>query len=66
MPGQKKDQVRTVGNEAGGLEGRREASQGNPWPSHRHTGSQRAQAFTKLRHRVLVIPPIQYATDKEN
>lgn len=66
MPGQKKDQARTVQNEAGGLSGRREASQGNPWPSHRSTVSRVPQAFARLRHRVLVVPPIHYATYEEN
>lgn len=34
MPGQKKDRVKTVQNEAGGLEGRRGTDKGNPTPSH--------------------------------
>lgn len=37
MPGQKKDQGRTVRNEAGGLSGRTWLDKGNPWPRHRHT-----------------------------
>lgn len=65
MPGQKKDQVKSVQNEAGGLSGRREASQGNPWPRHRPTVLRSARPFTRLRHRVLVVPPIHYATYKE-
>jgi hypothetical protein len=91
MPGQKKDQVKTVQNEAGGLSGRREASQGNPWPRHTPTVSlsayermmtkfyadmnkavqrevrKRRQSFTRLRHRVLIVPQIHYASiTKEN
>lgn len=37
MPGQKKDQVKSVQNEAGGLSGRTGIDKGNPWPRHRHS-----------------------------
>ena len=67
MPGQKKDQVKTVQNEAGGLSGRTGLGKGNPWPRHTPTVSRVPQAFTRLRHRVLIVPQIHYASiTKEN
>jgi len=61
MPGQKKDRDKSGQNEAGGLSGRTGLDKGNPRPSHRPTLS----GSTRLRHRVLVVPRIEYAVIKE-
>jgi len=61
MTEQKKEQGKSVENEAGDLKAGRGMSLGNPRPRQTSTVSRVPQAFTKLRHRVLSVPPIRYA-----
>jgi hypothetical protein len=66
MRAQKKSQTNAVQNEAGGLKAGRGIDKGNPRPRHRPTALQLPQAFTKLRHRVLVVPAIDLVDQKIN
>jgi hypothetical protein len=59
---QKKSQTNAVQNEAGGLKAGRGIDKGNPRPRHSPT----VPAFTKLRHRVLVVPAIDLVDQKIN
>ena len=66
MPEMKKEHDKSVEIEAGGLSGRPALSLRYPWPRQTSTVSSVPQAFTRLRHRVLVVPRVEYAAGHQH